>query len=363
VPLEVRVQALCKALEEAKTEGSPDAEKGEQIVGFKPLEEYFDTRVSRMGPFYYPMESMQFREWIIERIIAAMICVIQLIAPFCILVDEWMRDTNKLKHPRQFVMGLRLSEMLCLGTDFKDKLHTMVGFVFLQLVCLIIHCYILEQRSATQKCGLMPGDSFWFFLGNFTNQVCTTMTLLASPLLFWNQDSPTDVVINSLAVLFVFGLDDFVGQASSYMGKTDQGYARSAAWQKGLLTQCPVNISDIINPNAATASQLWCIKYNARGELLVAEPQGRQRVCKRRLEWIQAKPPDEKTPLTGWTNNSNNPENQRLWYRCSVADAGFQFPGMGTSVLVTIWKVIDVFSLFMQIMLPFAWMAVNKPCL
>jgi len=360
-PLEVRAEKLRRALEETKVHWAVDAEKGKEVPGFKPLEEYFSTRVKRLGPLLLPTDSQQLMDWLTHRAIAAMICFIQFTAPLVIFMDEWNSNENKLRYPGKFVAELRFNEVFCLGNNLKEKLHTVMGGILLQLVILIIHSYITNQHRFSQKSGLLPGDRFWYVLGNVANQVCTFLIILATPILFWNEDSPTSLAMDSLSVLFIFMLDDFAGQACVYMGKTDAGYSRAAAWQKGLLTQCPVNLSDLINPSAATAGELWSIRFSAKGELLVAEGQdgGDQRVCPRRLQRLEAAP-DERTPLSQASDRDDRPP-VKLWY-CSSPGSGSELPGIGTAIIGTIWKVMDKFSLMVQIMLPLAWMAVNKPC-
>lgn len=361
-PLEARSWKLCRALEQATVHGALDAEKGEEVIGFKPLEEYFSTRVQQLGPLIYPVDGQQFMDWLTHRAIAAMICLIQFTAPLVIFMDEWSRDENKLRDPRKFVSEIRLNEVFCLGTNFRDKLHTIMGGILLQLVILIIHSYVIEQHNSSKKSGTLPKDTYWYVLGNVTNQVCTFMTILTAPILFWNEDSPTSMAMDSLTVLFIFMLDDFAGYACTYMGKTDESYSRSAAWQKGLLTQCPVSLSDLIDPSAANASELWSIRYSADGQLLCAQSEDGcgERVCPRRLERLRPTTSDERTALVQAPVQGED-STMRLWYRNSPT-SGSELPGYGTAVLGGIWTVLSKFSLVVQFMLPLAWMAVNKPC-
>mmetsp|Transcript_36993 Transcript_36993/g.115152 ORF Transcript_36993/g.115152 Transcript_36993/m.115152 type:complete len:247 (+) Transcript_36993:704-1444(+) len=242
-----------------------------------------------------------------------------------------------------------------------ERLHTIMGGILLQLVVLIIHSYILEQAHNSRKAGTLPSDPFWYAVGNVTNQVCTLMTIATAPILFWNEGSPTSIAMDSLTILFIFMLDDFAGHAVTYMGKTEEGYSRSAAWHKGLLAHCPVSLSDLINPSAASADELWCIRYSPSGDLLKAGPQdgSREQTCPRRLERLRPEPAGERTALVN-SPKEGEPE-VRLWYT-NAPGVAREMPGQYVKVIQWIWSAIGKLSLAVQVTLPVLWMVVNKPC-
>merc|ERR1719158_695449 len=123
---------------------------------------------------------------------------------------------------------------------------------------------------------------FWYILGNVTNAMCCLTTVIMVPLLFWEEGSPTSTAMDSLTALFIFMLDDFAGYASQYIGISDTDFQRAAAWQKALLSQCPVSLNDLIDPRGQSAAELWRIGFSESGQLQVAaEPRG---PCARRIE-------------------------------------------------------------------------------
>merc|ERR1719297_65703 len=101
---------------------------------------------------------------------------------------------------------------------------------------------------------------------------CVIITTLALPLRFWDETNSTAIAMDSLTLLFVFMLDDLSGFAATYLGKTEESYSRAAAWQKAMLSQCPVKIADIINSGAAHEDELWRCEFDSRRRLLLATP-------------------------------------------------------------------------------------------
>lgn len=358
---ESRVKVLVDALEEVEPQNAPDKDTFEKSFakkGFPALQEFlWQPATRRMVVFYTPPWD-GIRPWVHRRIIAFLVCSIQVVAPLVILLQEWMSPSNRLRNPHKFMESLQWDEVFCLGNSLGDRLHTVQGLILMELVILIAHTYIQDQLTNAHKQSLLPTCSFWHILGNLTNMWCCIVTAMAVPVLFWNEGSATTTSMDSLTMLFIFMLDDFAGYACQYMGRTDEDYQRAAAWQKAMLTQCPVDLTDVVNYEAKNPSQIWSFKYKEGDKdcylLSTKLPNKGSRVALRCMTRV-AKPTysEETTPLQG--------QQGVLVYHNGVH--GKQTRPNGTAnILNGVWYVVDWFFTIFQIVVPIVWMIVDKPC-
>jgi len=268
------------------------------------------------------------------------------------VVDEWLGAAGGTGRLLSWWNGkTTLKEFICLGQGYKAKLHTIMGGTLLELTLLIIHSYVNEQHSNALKLQLLPTSRFWFVIDQLANIFCVIMTTIALPLRFWGEDNSTAIAMDSLTLLFVFMLDDLSGFAATYLGKTEESYSRAAAWQKAMLSQCPVKIADIINSGAAHEDELWRCEFDRRGRLLhAAASKSSEQFVQRRV--MRVAHLSEDAPLLK--------DDHRLCY--STTRLQELLPRWEIILMVHAWLVLDIFMFIVQIIVPIWWMILDKPC-
>jgi len=351
VPLEERMRVLVHALGRIKHQH--DAETGETSKGFPPLQEFLFYRMQEFWPFRFPKESGRRKEWLMLRGIAWMICLVQLLVPFLILADEWMETHGGTQRLKDWYRNkIHLGEFVCLGKNFKEKLHTLMGGILLELTLLIIHSYVHDQHGNAIKLLLLPTSRFWLMVDQLTNMWCVIITTCALPLRFWDETNSTSIAMDSLTLLFVFMLDDLSGFAATYLGKTEEGYSRAAAWHKAMLSQCPVKISDLINADATHVDELWRCDFDKNGRLKMATAVGEssEHFVSRRVMRV-AQMSEDAALLQ---------EDTRLCYSTSRLQE--VLPRWESTFMVHAWLLLDWFMVLVQIIFPLWWMILDKAC-
>jgi len=350
VPLEDRTQALIGALDRIKHK--PDPESDQAWSGFPPVREFLFHRIGELCLFRYPKDSTRRKEWFMHRAIAWMICVTQILVPYLIVVDEWLEGAGGTGRLYRWWHGsVAMKDFMCLGHGPKEKLHTIMGGILLELTLLIIHSYVNEQHDNAVKLLLMPMSRFWLVIDQLSNIWCVIVTTVALPLRFWGEDNSTAIAMDSLTLLFVFMLDDLAGFAATYLGKTEESYSRAAAWQKGMLSQCPVLIADIIDSDATQADELWRCEFDTSGRLLATNARtSPQRFVQRRV--MRVAQLSEDTPLLK--------DDPRLCY--STTRLQEVLPRWESILMVHTWHLLDLFMMGVQIIVPIWWMILDKSC-
>jgi len=350
VPVEERAQTLIGALDRIKHRHDPESDTAWN--GFPPVREYLFHRIGEMCLFRYPQDSGRRKEWFMYRAIAWMIFVTQLLVPYLIVVDEWLESSGGTRRLQNWWQGsIHMKDFICLGNSTKEKLHTLMGGILLELTLLIIHSYVHEQHSCACKLLLLPTNRFWLVIDQLSNMYCVIMSTVALPLRFWGEDNSTAIAMDSLTLLFVFMLDDLAGFAATYLGKTPEIYSRAVAWQKAMLSQCPVKIADIINPGATCVDELWRCEFDNSGRLLVAAAsEGTDRFAHRRV--VRVAQTSEDTPLLK--------DDPRLYYSTSKLQE--TLPRWENVLVVHAWRLVDHFMVAVQIIVPIWWMILDKPC-
>mmetsp|Transcript_1102 Transcript_1102/g.2242 ORF Transcript_1102/g.2242 Transcript_1102/m.2242 type:complete len:441 (+) Transcript_1102:83-1405(+) len=341
-----QAERSAKLLELLKSTTATDAEGGFISKGWLPLEVYLRDGVDSLGFWLMPEDK---QPWMTQTFLALMICTVQIVCPLLILLDEWSQPSNKLAVFQKFVENLKFSELICLGTTSAEKCHTLMGVLLLLLVLLIIRSYVQEQRAHGYKSGRLPTNRFWMVLGAVTNMWSAVVVSLALPLRFWDEGNSTSIALDAMSLLFLFMLDDFSGLACVYMGKSDESFQRDSAWNKALLSHCPVRLEDFINERARTADELWQIRTGNDSTLLASRPGEPERKCKKRLARIY----EETTGLLDG--------DYHMLY-CTSADKSRVLPDYGDNILDFLWRMIDTFLTIWGLVVPFLWMAVDQPC-
>jgi len=397
-PRSQRVATLLHALRHTEVKGSPEVEKGVATLGFKPLQEFLGSPVCQFGPFLMPGDGEWRKEWRYAIATAYLVFIIQLLAPIVILVDKWDEDGNRLMYLKSTMQSLSVGELFCAGTRTSDRLHTGMGGALLALVLIIIHAYVGAEMGNVVKSGRLPTDRFWYFMSSIANWWCTLAVTFTAPVLFWSEDSATSIAMDSLTILFIFLLDDLAGYAAAFLGKSDEDFQRMTAWNFALLSQCPVQLRDLVNPKASSPQDFWQFQYDDHMVLAA----GGTEPCEKRLQdatpqdlkrhhrWstftANALPQpsvdqDERLPLLPASNSqqsqspfsSPNPtprdEGTRdkdldaLRYRVNSANPNPDIlPRVDAVVLNWIWFVLFCALHVCVFVFPITWMMVNKPC-
>jgi len=236
--------------------------------------------------------------------------------------------------------------------NFKEQLHTIMGGILLELTLLIVHSYVHDQHDNAAKLCLLPTSRFWLMVDQLTNMCCVIISTLALPVRFWGEDNSTAIAMDSLTLLFVFMLDDLSGFAATYLGKTEEGYSRAAAWQKAMLSQCPIKIADLINVGATHEDELWRCDFDKNGRLQMATvvSGSSERFVKRRV--MRVAQTSEDTALLQ--------DDTRLCY--STSSLQEVLPRWESTFMVQAWYLLDVFMILVQIIVPLWWMILDKKC-
>jgi hypothetical protein len=348
-----RLKQLITALHQAHTRGCP-SKQGQDVEtptpGFPPLQEFVDHEVSRWGPLIIPVDAELATHHRKCVAIAFFVFVIQILAPFLVFMNRWKMKTNYLRDPDKLFHRLTLSEAFCFGGSLQEQLTTLMGVAFIFVIIFFVRMYVIEEMHNAKKSSRLPTDTFWMTVGIIANMFCCVVTVCAVPLLFWSEDTPTNIVLDSMTLLFIFKLDDLTELLGTLVGLTDSQFQRIVAWNSALLAQCPVHVRDIVNMNAQKVDELWCIKFDSAGNLLKApgdtsEPS----VCETRLMMC----PSETQQL------SSGPSQVR-YHRSREHSA--LLPSWWNELLRTLWWGVDMVLLVLQFLLPPVWFIVNKPC-
>lgn len=295
---EARCQLLTSLLCKAKVH---DEKKGEEegsttSYGFVPMKEFLATggvgRYWYLGGMLLPKQKRNFRRHLKNRILGILIACIQIFGPIMIFIRNWLEPTNYLRAPGGFSKYFSWREITCFG-NFSDFATGCLGTLFLYIVYEVARGYAFTELSQMGQSRHLPTDWFWKCFGEICNQSAIVFTCLAMPLVFWGELAPKDIVFDSLALLFVFSLDDLSGGALDYLNLSNEDFCKMRSCVTIFLGQCPIKLKDILNPDAKLPEELWKVKFGTATEgdrkgsfgLLTAKGE----LCKTRLYEV----PDE----------------------------------------------------------------------
>lgn len=373
--IEHRVEELTKLLRTTKVTGTWafDLEEQDSPIskeGYMPLLEFLDSG-GQMSMGLVPKDPEELKNYRRNTFFAYVCFMMQMSCPLLVLVTMWQADSNLLRHPQKFTKHLNWDEFLCTGVDTATQLTTVVGTLFLLMIYTIIYNYAADELAHAEKTGKLPADGWWSVLSSVANGFCCFVICLAIPLEFWGEDGATGIIMNAMALLFIFTLDDFGSDMFGYLGTDDATFQRQVAWNYALLAHCPVDISSLINSHAQSKEELWQIAFDRSARLLQAHPAGvtsTPRLCTTR---IQGLPADESTPLARLDTDSagaahadeSDLDDLRSVYRRSrdVKDHKI-LPGPGATFFQAYWSVVVFLVSVIWYVVPIVWFTVNKPC-
>lgn len=355
---EERFKKLVQALSETKVQGrAHDMEAQVVPKGLLALDEFLDNDVTSTLGVVHPSDSDARGKWFFNQVLAVMVFVIQTLGPALVIMQMWAAPSNHIVPYDKMWRHLTWEEALCMGSDKSAILVTVVGTLFVLLVNLMIYNHTSDECENAEKMGRLPADNFWVLLGNFAQSACSILILFAIPLELWSEDKTTGIMMNSMAMLFVFTLDDLTGDVFGFLGEDQNQFQQQAAWNFALLAYCPVNVQDLINPNARNKESLFKITYDEKGRLLTASGE----VCETRImEVIQEK--QEDSPLKR-KEDDDSIENLVVKYRVSPSGRIHHLPGMRAAILKVLWLITSNIVFIMSWVTPVVWFILNKPCL
>uniref|UniRef100_A0A7S0A2K7 Uncharacterized protein n=1 Tax=Pyrodinium bahamense TaxID=73915 RepID=A0A7S0A2K7_9DINO len=367
VSREQRADRLYQAMIHAKVIGCAQQYPGEpefkdpemlQDQGFLPLQEWLREKTWRFGPFLLNRDP-EVRQQDAKHITMALgVFGLQVIAPFLIFLNRWHQKTNYLRPWESLKEHLTWKQLFCMGTTLSDVLTTIMGVLLLFVIIFMVRCYVKEQIESATKSGKLPTDAGWFLMGIFANAWSCCFICLDIPLLFWSEETPTNIVLDSMTLLFLFKLDDLSDILCSYLNLTDEDFQRLASWNSALLSQCPVRLEDLIVADAASLGELWSIRYDKTGRLCTTK--GGQ--CLMRLSHgvsdATATPHSETSPLAAHKRHQCG---QRIIY-CPSAGRLYELPSMLACSMLMMWNLVSWLLAVVQFIIPLGWYLINKRC-
>jgi len=363
-----RVRLLNKALGQAQVCGgwAMHNEKTENppVPGFPPLQEYIDDEVSRFGPVLEMADDQQRDHHRKAVTMTLFIFCIQILAPGIVCLNRWAMKSNYLRDPHNLFARLTLAEAFCLGVTTVEKCSTVMGVCFITVIIFYVRLYVAEQNENAVKSSRLPTDPFWLTVGIITNMWCCLLTVLTVPLLLWSEDTPTNIVLDSMTLLFVFKMDDFSELMAGLIRMTDEEFQRMTSWNVALLAQCPTRVQDLCNHEATNVQDLWCIKFDAAGHLLNAPQPGREpsSVCETRLSHVVASETSHLILAEQSARGSGVvvPSGRIRYHRSQQHSV--ELPSLFSNALHAGWAILGVFLFALQFLIPVVWFVVNKPC-
>lgn len=379
VPRQERVRALVRALEQAPVTEPPGAEPEENALsGFHPLLEFVSDEVWRCGPILTPADPQEFSHWRKAMIISTFVFGIQVLAPVLVFMNRWNMRTNYLASWEVLQHKLSWSEIMCFAGHVKQPLNILMGVFLIVLIIYMVRLYVSEEMDNAERSVRMPTDVSWFILGVTANLWCCVVTVMCIPLLFWSESTPTNIVLDSMTLLFVFRLDDLTEALGGGLYKcTDDDFRRILAWHMAMLSQCPVRVRDLIDAQAKSADGLWRIRFSNAGRLLAASSTDSEPVtCETRIMSAVA---SEKQPLlksktaarllsppglvrdTSTTERLRSPEAKKIRYHVTASGC-VELPCWRHKFMQWLWWLVAWLLLILQFIVPFFWAIVHKSC-
>lgn len=337
--------ALYESLATTKVYNCPAADsESPGTTGFKPLDEFLGTKVITSMGQLLPANNEERSAYTKNLFVSMVILTIQFLAPLLIFVNQWTSEYNFMMDG-YFWQKFEPRELFCLTDTLTEALTMLMGVLFLVLVGVIIRSYVDSEIDNLEKQSRLCLSRWWTFPNALANAWCCVMTMLVLPLLFWSELRPTDIVLDALGLLFIFTMDDLAGDAMTYLERDDTDFQRMSVWHTAFLSQCPVTVSDLINPSATSLQDIWKINYNADGKLLCA---GNEQPCQTRLHMDQNA--DERTQIVG--------DNVSMRYHKNRTENRL----IGHVDYLVMWVYVKIFLQILQWIIPPAWVILSQPC-
>lgn len=354
--LEERCDLLLQALKTTKVglalgKTQKDTELGwdDQVLqtdGFPVLEEFLAEKVGGW-PIVAPLTPSSWESWWSAQLVGWIVALVQTIGPVLVVLGLWEGNTNYLHDPVSTWQRLSVSSILCPNRPLSDWCTILMGVMFSFFVVVQLLNYAASELEDVWKYGRLAGcTSFWSIVGGYINAWCVLWNIVALPLSFWRMERATDVILGSWGLLFMFNLDDLTGIAGQVLGSNDLEFQRSLCWTYALLSQCPVELKDVVNPEAQNVEELW--------SFTLTDESIRSTRCEDQSNAPTRVAASEKTPLLAKAAENRVPsmDNMRAVMRFSARGYNYHLPSNNTTMLASIWQLIVYWLRLMQVLLP-----------
>lgn len=347
--LERRRAKLLYCLRTAKVT-SPELEEGDEAtdaakaIGLS-FREFFTLSIAER-------KSATFK----QRFLGMVIMITQIVGPLMVFINNWFSDTNYLRNRFAAVSSQNGFADQLKAMDWLDILNmrsskefgvSVLGSLFLIIFIEVVRAYVKDEAENSSRFSRLPVDAFWEYGGQVANMCATVFVVAAMPLVFWSEMHPKDIIFDALTLLFIFKIDDMSGDVvGATLGMDSGSFQRMASWNLALLSQCPVVLSDVTEPNATDATKIWRIHLGEDGPL----GQDGRRIMTR-LEKMES---DETSPLkpVAEDSGSNIGEAWKKGFYSYHVSPGIwrRLPGRWSNQPV--WHMIEAALLVCEIVFP-----------
>jgi hypothetical protein len=267
--------------------------------------------------------------------------------------------TNPLYDDEFRWSSIDMTSALCLHSNCWKHLQIMMEVLLMIIVISLTRLYVNDQTENAVKSGRLPTDFTWMALGVFANIWCCCLTVLAIPLLFWSEDTPTNTVLDCMTLLFVSKLDDFSDSlGANFIRLSDADFQRIAAWSAALLSQCPVRVADLINPSAKDIRDLWQIEF-ADGMLMAARSDGGPaRACETRMGLAQ---PTERCSLLAPSPTTTHDTPLKYYAPSFFSHHGYiELPTWSHILINGAWYILGLLLGILHVALPIGFVTLHQ---
>merc|ERR1719464_6756 len=157
-------------------------------------------------------------------------------------------------------------------------------------------------------------------------------------------------------------LDDLSANCFTYLGEDDSSFQRGAAWTYALLSQCPVELRELIDPQAKSAKELWKVGFDGAGRLLsAASGHAGRPLCLTRVA-PAPRCDAEADPLLKRESDEDDSPVPDTVYRVHPGGRTWHLPGCRALVIRSIWLVVCFLLSLIWWVVPIIWFTFNKAC-
>jgi len=370
-----RSDNLRDALLTTPMQGKVNIEEGLPGKTHPALDEFCSEGVHTFGPLVIPDDVDEKKSWLQRRAVALIIFVVQLLAPICVCIHR-VHDQRDVLSASYLYKNLNWNEFVCLGKNLDESLVTMTGFPLLYLVIFVVQSYANDELEQSRKSCLCPQDNIWRIMSVIANATACVLIVLALPFLFLSEDTPTQLLLDAMGLLFLLSVDDLGTDVCAFIGMDNSDFQRGVSWSAILLSQCPVYLGELINPNAKSLEDLWCVRVDPDKGFLLTTTGDK---CQTRLESFstglqnpevscQLGFTDERTPLTQGKTQANasnaltaSVNSEEFVYRRSSTHCHL-LPSRLDKVLNCVWYTVSWLVTISVLILPPVWLVLSKPC-
>lgn len=146
-----------------------------------------------------------------------MIFFIQLLAPIWVTVATIKTILNKGDKNNPDDPSLLCEGLFDSNTTFTDVSTKLLASAFVFYITMIINKTVIRLGNKPTYKMFVEGKRFkalkryqWAYLGLFANYHCAMFCLTAGLAIIFKEDSPSGIVLNALAVVFLMGIDNDV---------------------------------------------------------------------------------------------------------------------------------------------------------